>query len=73
MALSLTAISIQLERHIFSDYRSYSATAAAGRKDWRCEKEEKRITQVYIFSVYRKKNRVVTHGDMFVSVLALRY
>jgi hypothetical protein len=49
----------QLERHIFSDYRSYSTTAAAaaaaaaGRMDWRCEKEEKGEAQVYFLC--RKK------------------
>ncbi len=64
----------QLERHIFSDYRSYSATAAAaaGRKDWRCEKEEKE-DRASIFSLCRKKRIELLHGDMFVSVMALRY
>lgn len=59
VALSLTAISMYSARttHFLRLYRSYSATAAAaaavGRKDWRCEKEEKGETQVYFLC--RKK------------------
>jgi hypothetical protein len=48
-----------------------TAAAAAGRKDWRCEKEEKGEAQVYFLC--RKKRIELLHGDMFVSVLALRY
>lgn len=57
VALSLTAISMYSAgtTHFLRLYRSYSATAA-GRKDSRCEKEEKEERRKSIFCVEKKES-----------------